>query len=426
MAKERSVVITGLGVVAPNATTVPGFEKSLQQGISGIRFQPGLERLQFSCCIAGQPELEAAQISEYFTALELRHFNSSSILYGVIAGMQAWADAGLPVPATDIPDWDSGTIFGNGSSGVEKFREAIYKIDEGQTRKLGSTAVSQTMVSGVSAYLGGKLGLGNQVTTNASACTTGTESLLMCYERIRSGKAERMLAGSASDSGPYIWAGFDAMKVCTFKHNDTPEKGSRPMSAGASGFVPGSGAGALLLESLESAQHRGVRIYAEVLGGHINSGGQRGTGSMTAPNSEAVQHCIRSAIRDAGITAKEISLINGHLTATSKDALEIRNWCIALNREGSDFPYIQAVKSHIGHCLSASGSIECVAAALQLKHDFLFPNLNCEDLHPEIETLIASRCIPRSFQSIPVDIIAKASFGFGDVNACVILKKYTY
>jgi 3-oxoacyl-(acyl-carrier-protein) synthase len=281
------------------------------------------------------------------------------------------------------------------------------------------------MTSGVSAFLGGKLGLGNQVTTNASACTTGTESLLMCYERIKSGKAERMLAGSTSDSGPYIWAGFDAMKVITFKHNEEPEKGSRPMSATASGFVPGSGAGALLLESLESAESRGAKIYAEVMGGNINSGGQRGSGTMTAPNSEAVQECIKAATKDAGINNRDIDVINGHLTATSKDALEIQNWCAALQRQGESFPYIQAVKSHIGHCLSAAGSIECIAAVLQLKNNFLFPNLNCEDIHPDIDALVPASRIPRAFKPLEVNVIAKASFGFGDVNACVILKKYS-
>jgi 3-oxoacyl-(acyl-carrier-protein) synthase len=421
--KAHRVVITGMGVVAPNASDIAGFQLALQKGLSGIRYQPDLEQLQFSCRIAGKPILDDSLIAQYFDPLELRNFNSSSILYGVIAGMQAWKDAGLKIPE-DKPDWNSGTIFGNGSSGVDKFRESIYKIDEGQTRKLGSTAVAQTMTSGVSAFLGGKLGLGNQVTTNASACTTGTESLLMCYERIRSGQAERMLAGSASDSGPYIWAGFDAMKVITSKHNEAPEKGSRPMSASASGFVPGSGAGALVLESLDSAIKRDAKIYAEVLGGNINSGGQRGSGTMTAPNSEAVQHCIKAAIKNAEINAGDIDVINGHLTATAKDALEVQNWSEALQRQGEDFPYIQAVKSHIGHCLSAAGSIECIAAVLQLKNDFLFPNLNCEDIHPDIDTLIASSRIPREVKQSVINVVAKASFGFGDVNACIIFKKY--
>ena len=210
------------------------------------------------------------------------------------------------------------------------------------------------MASGISAYLGGILGFGNQVTTNSSACSTGTEAILMGFERIKNGQAKRMLVGSCSDDGAYIWGGFDAMRVMTYKHNETPEEGSRPMSASASGFVPGSGAGAMVLESLDSALERGVTIYAEVLGGHVNSGGQRNGGTLTAPNSEAVQRCIIKAMENSGIKAENIDTINGHLTATSKDSLEI----------------------------------------------------------------------PKKMIKKELNIAAKASFGFGDVNACIIFKRY--
>lgn len=422
---NRRVVITGLGVVSPNGVGIDAFTNAIRNGISGIKKDPELERLQFSCQISGKPDISTEYSLNYFTELELRNFNSSGILYGVIAGMDAWKDAGLSIAATDEPDWDSGTIFGTGTSGIDKFRESIYKIDDLQTRRLGSTAVAQTMNSGVSAYIGGKLGLGNQVTTNSSACTTGAESILMAYERIKSGQAKRMLAGSTSDSGPYIWGGFDAMRVCTFKHNDTPEEASRPMSITASGFVPGSGAGALVLEDLETALARGARIYAEVLGGSINSGGQRGLGTMTAPNPTAVKKCIKSALENAGIEASLIDAINGHLTATSKDSLEIQNWSEALDRKGIDFPYINSLKSMIGHCLSAAGSIESVASVLQLHHGFIFPNINCEDLHHEISSMVDASKIPQQLLETELNIIAKASFGFGDVNGCVILKKYT-
>ncbi|MGL2964151.1 beta-ketoacyl-[acyl-carrier-protein] synthase family protein [Flavobacterium sp. RSB2_4_14] len=421
---NRRVVITGLGIVAPNGVGIPAFTHAIQNGISGIKHDAELERLQFSCQIAGKPEISTELSLQYFTELELRNFNSSGILYGVIAGMEAWNDAGLSIAIQDEPDWDSGTIFGTGTSGIDKFRESIYKIDDFQTRRLGSTAVAQTMNSGVSAYLGGKLGLGNQVTTNSSACTTGTESILMGYERIKLGQAKRMLVGSTSDSGPYIWGGFDAMKVCTFKHNDSPEKGSRPMSASASGFVLSSGAGALVLEDLESALARGAKIYAEVLGGNINSGGQRGGGTMTAPNANAVKRCITDALVNAKVSPNEIDAINGHLTATSKDGLELNNWSEALQLKGKDFPYINSLKSMVGHCLSASGSIESVASVLQLHHGFIFPNINCEDLHPEITAIIDESQIPQQLIQKELIIVAKASFGFGDVNACVLFKKY--
>ena len=418
------VVITGMGIVAPNAIGLDNFLEAIQKGKSGITFHQKLKDLKFSCCIGGIPSVSKELKSQYLTPLQLRGFDSAGILYGCIAGMDAWKDAGFKIDKNSPTDYNSGIVFGTGTSGIEKFREAIYKLDDHKVKRLGSTVVVQTMASGISAYLGGILGLGNQVTTNSSACTTGTEALLMGFERIQSGKASRMLVGSCSDDGAYIWGGFDAMRVMTYKHNDTPEKGSKPMSAEASGFVPGSGAGALVLESLESALKRKATIYAEVLGGNINSGGQRNGGTMTAPNSEAVQRCIVDAIKDANIKGTEIDAINGHLTATIKDPIEIESWTKALGRKGKEFPMINSLKSMVGHCLAASASIENVATVLQLKHQFVFPNINCEEIHPEILKLISKEKIPTKTTAKKLNIIAKASFGFGDVNGCIIFKKY--
>ncbi|TDU43418.1 3-oxoacyl-(acyl-carrier-protein) synthase [Gelidibacter sediminis] len=418
------VVITGMGVVAPNGVGLEAFTKAIKLGTSGIAYHDNLKAANFSCCIGGIPQVSEEKKLEYLTPLQLRGFNSSGILYGCMAGMDAWKDAGLEIDAESDLDYDSGCVFGTGTSGVDKFREAIYKVDAGEVKRMGSTVVLQTMASGISAYLGGILGLGNQVTTNSSACTTGTEAILMGFERIKNGQAKRMLVGSCSDDGPYIWGGFDAMRVMTYKHNDSPQEGSRPMSASASGFVPGSGAGAMVLESLESALERGATIYAEVLGGQVNSGGQRNGGTLTAPNAEAVQRCITNAIKDSKIEASAIDTINGHLTATSKDSLEIENWTKALGRKGANFPYINSLKSMVGHCLAAAGSIESVAAVLQLKEQFVFPNINCHDVHPEILELIADEKIPKQMLNKTLNIAAKASFGFGDVNACIIFKTY--
>jgi len=421
---KKRVVITGLGVVSPNGVGIPQFTESIKNGVSGIRFFPELRDLSFSCHLGAMPIISEEKKREYLSELQLRNFNSSGILYGVIAGMDALKDAKLAPAKNDAqPLWDLGIIFGSGTSGVEKFREAIYKIDDKNVRRLGSNSVAQTMTSGVSAYLGGLIGAGNIVTANSSACATGTEALLMGYEHISSGKATFMLCGSTSDSGPYIWGGFDAMKVTTYKYNNSPENVAGPMSADASGFVPGSGAGAYLLESLESAQNRGAKIYAEILGGAINNGGQRGGGSMTAPNSLAIQKCIKNAINDSNIDASEIDYINGHLTATIKDPDEIENWSIALNRKGEEFPYINSLKGMVGHCLAASGSIEIVSAIIQLHEGFIFPNVNCENLHPKIATLISSEKISMKLRKTSLQTIAKASFGFGDVNACAIFKK---
>jgi len=142
---SKRVVITGLGVAAPNGVGIAEFSHAIKNGISGIRHDSQLEDLQFSCQIAGTPQITDELKTQYFTELELRGFNSTGILYGVIAGIEAWKNAGLPVEINDNPDWDSGTIFGSGTSGIDKFRESIYKIDELQVRRLGSTVVAQRL-----------------------------------------------------------------------------------------------------------------------------------------------------------------------------------------------------------------------------------------------------------------------------------------
>lgn len=420
---NRRVVITGLGVCSPNGVGINEFWKNTLQGISGIRFIPQLEELKFSCQIAGKPEVTHDHINHGFTTLEQRGLNASGIVYGVLAGMEAWENAGLPVNET--PDYDTGIIFGTGILGVDKFREAIHKIDDGNTRRLGSTSVLQTMASGISTYLNSKLGCGNQVTTNSSACSTGTEAVLMAYERILHGRAKRMLVGSCSDSGPYVWGGFDAMRILPTHYNDNPTKASRPMSATANGFVPSSGAGALVIESLDSALERGATIHAEISGGFMNSGGQRADGSMTAPNSQAVRRCISQALKTSKVHPDEISAINGHLTATKKDPDEIFNWSRALHRKGNEFPAINSLKSMVGHGLAASGSLECVATVLQLKHQQVFGNINCKDIHPDILEYISAEKIVQQSTAMELKHIAKASFGFGDVNAVVIFSKFS-
>ncbi|PRP66470.1 beta-ketoacyl-[acyl-carrier-protein] synthase family protein [Nonlabens agnitus] len=422
--KSGRVVVTGLGVVAPNAVGVSAFAKALQQGTSGIRFQQQLADLNFGCQVAGTPQVTQEQTDQYLTPLQQRGFKASGMLYGIIAGKQAFEDAGLSIAPKEQALEDFGIIFGTGQSGGEKFREAIHLIDDGKVRRLGSTSVIQTMSSGISAWLAGELGAGNMVTSNSSACSTGTEALIMGYERIAAGKARQMLVGSTSDSGPYIWGGFDAMRILPIHYNENPEQASRPFAADAAGFVPGSGAGAILLESLESALDRGARIYCEVLGGAINAGGHRGDGSMTAPNGAAVQKVIRQSLKDAGIDASEVDAINGHVTATGKDAYEVMNWSKAFDRSGTDFPFMNSFKSSIGHCLAAAGSIELVGSILQIQEQHIFKNNNLNVLHPEISELVDPAKIPNQTIPTKIDLLLKASFGFGDVNACAVLARF--
>lgn len=416
------VVITGMGIVSANAHGLEDYEAALRGMRSGIRHLPLLEELGFACQVVAAPQNIEALRTRYLSEEALVAMNSS-MSFAAIAAIDCWEDAGLTRPARDSEvDWETGALIGTGIGGIDTVGDRVVPLtQQGNVRRLGSTTVEQSMVSSASANIGGLLGLGGQVSTNSSACTTGTEALVNAFYAIQSGRLKRVLAGATEGTSPYTWATFDAMRVLVRGFNDKPEQASRPMSASAAGFVPAAGAGILMLESLESAEARGARIYAEIIGAHVNCGGQRNGGSISAPNPEGVQRCIQSAIKMAGIHPSEIDLINGHLTATMADALEVHNWQAALGCLPEELPLINSTKSLIGHALGAAGGIECVASVLQLHKGFIHGSANCEDLHPKL-TAFASRIVHQT-QEFDARILAKASFGFGDVNACLLFQR---
>jgi len=423
---NKRVVITGLGIIASNGTGVPAFLDAIRNGRSGIRFLQELSDLKFACQVGGIPDISQQNAIDFFNKY---HFTDAgnNVKYSVLAAAEAWTDAGLVIPDTlgSDTDYDTGVIVGSGVGNADLFSDRIIPlISNSNVRRLRSNIAEFTMFCAASANISFLLALGNQVSANSSACSTGAESIILGAERIRQGQAKRMVVGSSEIASPYVWGCFDSMRVLCRIYNQTPEAASRPMSATAAGFVPSAGAGMLILEEYESAIKRNANIYAEIVGYSLNSGGQRNGGTMQAPSPVGVQRCMKDAITDAGIKNDDIDAICGHLSSTMADSLEIGNWVTTLNRKGNDFPYINSLKSITGHGLGAAGTIETIAAVLQLKYNFLFPSLNCEDLNPEIEKLISTERIPmKTMENAGVNIIAKASFGFGDINSCLIVKR---
>lgn len=426
--KNNRVVITGIGVVSPNGTGIPAFNEALQNGQSAIKYHEQLNNLNFRCQIGARVSVDLEYKKELLPDFFINKIRNNAIIYACLSGIEAWRDAGLK-PNEEEVDYDSGVVFGSGDLSFDDLKQPhefpVTLIGNGESKKLGSRAISEAMNSGASAYLNNLLGLGNRITSNSSACVTGSESVLVGYEHLKSGRAKRMVCGSTEGDSFYIWGGFDAMRVLCSDSNDNPETGSRPMSANSSGFVPGGGSGAMVLETLESAEARGAKIYAEILGAEYNSGGQRNGGTMTAPNSKGVVKCIKSAIQQAEIDPSEIDLISGHLTSTKGDPIEIQNWADALGLDGKDFPYVNTPKSMIGHCVGGAGSIELVACLLQMEHGYIHRNLNCEDLHPEIGKILPAEKIPLDTINKKIDTVIKSNFGFGDLNCVLVLRKWS-
>lgn len=422
---NKRVVITGMGVVSSIGSNLDEFKASVYDIKSGITYLENLEKYGFGCRLAGIPDEKS---SNYYPYIEKYKLSDAAkiIIYGVIAGLEAWCNGGLviPEPNKGETDYDTGCIIGSGIGSPDIYHNKIIPYtNDRKIKYLKSCIVEKSMLSGISANLGWILGLGNQLSFNSSACATGLESIIMAYDRIKAGKATRMLAGASEADFVYMWATFDAMHVLTRKNETQPAKASCPMSAEASGFVPGAGAGVLLIEEYESALKRNARIYAEILAGNINSGGQRNNGTMTIPNTEGVIRCITQTILESGIDKNEIDYISGHLSSTIADPLEVKNWSDALNRQGLNFPYINSLKSLTGHCIGATGAIETIAAVLQLYHGFIHGNLNAENIHSEIEKIVDKTKIPLKTFDFDFNTLIKASFGFGDVNSCVIIKK---
>jgi 3-oxoacyl-(acyl-carrier-protein) synthase len=414
------VVVTGVGVIAPNANGKEAFSSALREGKSGVRVSDELREAGLSCPFAGLPEGTEELKRRYLNDEELLASNQSMALASV-AAIDAWTDAGLtrPPPDSDDVDWDSGAIIATLGAGMDAVGGRILPlINAGRIRRITSTLVEQTLVNGNSARVAGVLALGNKVST---ACTTGNEAVVEAFRHIHDGHAKRMLAGGSEGRSKYVLAIAHVSNPLSVTTQDAPEKASRPMSA-IRGAVPAAGAGILLLESLSSAQSRGARVYAEVLGASSTCGGQLIGRLRRLPNPEGIRRCIRAAVATSGIQPNEIDVINGHLAGDDSDTMEIECWRTALELPPSKMPLIQSTKSLIGHALGGAGGIECVASVLELHEGFVHGSVNCEDLDPAL-TAYADRIVHSTIRA-HLRVIAKSSSGFGDANSCVVFRKF--
>ncbi|MBI5629690.1 MAG: beta-ketoacyl-[acyl-carrier-protein] synthase family protein [Elusimicrobia bacterium] len=432
---RKRVVVTGLGVVAPNGVGLANYRQALRAGKSGIKRHEELEKLNFSAQIGGIPPLEEEDVLRVISESDYHKLNEAMI-YTALAAVECARSSGVDIDLrkgyqANPVDWSSGAIIGSGLGGMDTiFNEIGPTLEEAASQEpgrgtmpMGTDIVPKVMGSSISVTVGKFLGAGGQVSSNSSACNTGTEAIFEGFKHLQLGYAESMYVGGAEGTHYALWAGFDAMRdVLCSKFNHMPEKASQPMGTGACGFVPSGGAAVLRLETLESAGKRGAPILCELVSAYCNSGGQRDGGTMTFPNADGVSRCIRKTIQDGEISPKDISLINGHLTSTTADPREVNSWIRALELDPKKFPFIQATKSMIGHCLGAAGALEAAAVVDQLVHGYVHPSINSEEVHPEI--LKVSQSIPHELQERELRYVIKASFGFGDVNGCLLFKRW--
>jgi len=405
----RRVVVTGLGIVSPIGNSAQEVVQSLKAGRSGIESSPEMAERGFRSRIAGTLKIDVA---EHVDKRTLR-FMGEGAAYAHIAMRQAIADAGLPEEVVSNPA--TGLIAGSGGPSTSALYDAHRIVDEkGSPKRIGPFAVPKAMSSTVSANLSTAFRIKGMNFSITSACSTSLHCIGMAAQQIQLGVQDVMFAGGGEELDWTLSCLFDAMGAMSSKFNDTPERASRAFDKDRDGFVIAGGGGMVVLESLEHAQARGAKIYAEVTGFGATSDGH----DMVAPSGEGGERAMRLAL--GHVDPDRVGYINAHGTSTPVgDVGEVE----AVRRvfgEGTT-PPISSTKSMTGHSQGATGAQEAVYCLLMLEHDFIAPSINVETLDPAIrDGEIATRLV----EGAGLDTVMTNSFGFGGTNGSMLLSRW--
>jgi 3-oxoacyl-[acyl-carrier-protein] synthase-1 len=406
----RRVVITGLGIVSPIGNNADEVLASLKAGKSGIEASPEMTEHGFRSQIAGTVKLD---IKDHVDKRALR-FMGPGAAYAYIAMGQAIEDAGLD--EATVSNIRTGLIAGSGGPSTSAMLAAHDVVkNTGATKRIGPFAVPKCMSSTISANLATQYQIKGINYSITSACSTSLHCIGSASEQIMMGKQDVMFAGGGEELDWTLSCLFDAMGAMSSKYNDTPERASRAFDADRDGFVIAGGGAMLVLESLEHAQARGAKIYAEITGFGATSDGA----DMVAPSGEGGERAMRLAL-DTLPKGRKISYINAHGTSTPVgDVGEIE----AVRRvfgQGAT-PPVSSTKSMTGHSQGATGASEAVYCLLMLQNDFIAPSINVETLDPALDPAEIATSLK---EDAGLDTVMTNSFGFGGTNGSMLLSKF--
>ncbi len=407
----RRIVVTGLGLVTPLGTGVDKTWTALCAGQSGIgritRFDPA----GYDAQIAG--EVKDFDAGQFIEKKEIKKMDTF-IHYAVGAALMAVDDAGLkvlPEEATRV-----GVYIGSGIGGLGSIEHYYGVLKDKGPGRVSPFFIPMTIINLASGQVAIRIGAKGPNSCAVTACATGNHCIGDAFRLIQRGDADVMVAGGAEAAvTPLGVAGFAAAKALSFR-NDEPERASRPFDKDRDGFVLGEGAGVVVLEELEHARRRGVRIYAELIGYGMNSDAYH----ITAPpeEGEGAVRCMELALKDARVSKEQIGYINAHGTSTMADAIETRAIKAVFGEQAYRIA-VSSTKSMTGHLLGAAGGIEAVFSILALHHGVLPPTINLENPDPACDL----DYVPNKARAAAIQVALSNSFGFGGVNACLIFRR---
>jgi 3-oxoacyl-[acyl-carrier-protein] synthase II len=402
----KKIVITGIGATSPLGGTARDSWNALLAGDSGARHleQEWVGELELPVTFAATAKVPTAGVLERH---ELKRLDPSS-QFALIAGREAWADAGSPEVAPErlAVDWSTGI------GGVWTLLDAWDTLRERGPRRVLPMTVPMLMPNGPGAAIGMDLHARAGIRTVVSACASSTEALVNAYDHLQQGLADVVIAGGSEAAiHPLPIAAFASMQALS-RRNDDPAIASRPYDVGRDGFVLGEGAAALVVETEEHAKARGARIYAELLGGAVTSDAYH----ITAPDPEgsAAARAMKAAIEGAGATLADVKHINAHATSTPVGDIAEYNALRRVFGDALDGIAVTATKASTGHLLGGAGAIEALFTVLALHERTAPPTINLTDQDPEIPLDVVTT--PRKLADGDLVAISN-SFGFGGHNA---------
>jgi 3-oxoacyl-[acyl-carrier-protein] synthase II len=412
---RRRVVVTGLGLVSPVGNTAEAAWANILAGRSGIAPVTRFDATNLACHFAG--EVKGFNVEEWMPAKEARHMDTF-IHYGMAAGLQAVADAGLPQgeELTEEMAERIGCLVGSGIGGLPLIEETHSDLVNKGPRRVSPFFVPASIINMISGQLSIRLGFQGPNLSVVTACTTGLHCIGLAARLIQAGDADVMLAGGAESTvSPLGIGGFAAARALSTR-NDSPETASRPWDKGRDGFVLGEGAGVLVLESLEHAQARGAKIYAELAGFGMGADAFH----MTAPNVDGPKRAMLAALRDAGLNADAVQYLNAHGTSTPLGDTNETNAIKKAFGAHAHALAISSTKSMTGHLLGGAGGIESVFTVLALRDQIAPPTINLHDPDPDCDL---DYC-PNVAREMRIDVAAKNNFGFGGTNGTLLFKRF--
>ena len=411
---SKKVVITGLGIVSPIGNGIDVFWKAALNGASGVKEISCFDASKYKSRIAA--EVQGYNAQEYFPNANLDRMDRFAH-FAIGATKMALDDSGLDLNAKD--PYQVGVSMGSGMGGMLMAERQITALhDSGRPEKVNPNSIPMVTLNAASGQIAILLGVKGPNITTSTACSSSAHSIGQAADLIKLGKADVMIVGGADACiTPLAMAGFCSLRTLSTR-NDDPEKAMRPFDKLRDGFVMGEGAGVLILESLEHAQKRKAKIYAEVAG----YGSTSEASHMVIPEQTGKEmvKTMELAMDDANVSGTEVDYINAHATSTPiGDPVEIKAIQM-LFKEHANKIVINATKALVGHTIGAAGAIAAIVCALSIKDGAIHPNLNYDDPDPLCEMeMIKGTVVEKNLRIALVN-----SFGFGSNNSTLILRKF--